>query len=435
MVTRLETTGPTVRYSERDRRVALAASVGVAQRVLQMLSALVTLPLVLKALGPGQFGVWGATTSLAWLAAIVDLGIGSGLVTPVARAVALGRTEEARRYLGGVLAAGSGLAALLLAAGVAVVVGARSQTPYLIAAAGLALNVPLGTSGPIWLALQKGHVSGLWELVQTVLTLAGLVVAARFSHDLALFVAIVYGGLLAANAGSLIQLLVSHPELRPSLGSIPFQALRAAVSNGGMYFLLGVTSGLSFLLDNVLALSLLGPEASARMAVALRVCISASGVLWVISQPLWPAFAEAAARLDRRWIVRRLFSGSALMMAAALGGSALLIAIGRPLFRWWMRADLGIGRDLLWAMAAWLVSYAMTRVAAVLLNALSIIRFQVVVYAAATTVACILKFALAPAFHAAGILAATAITGTLIVAPAMFWRIRRWSREFAPAVS
>ena len=81
----------------------------------------------------------------------------------------------------------------------------------------------------------------------------------------------------------------------------------------------------------------LGPEASARMTIALRICITAVGALAVMSQPLWPAFADAAEKADRRWIRKALLRGSALLFGLTLAGSSLLLIYGERLLRWWLR--------------------------------------------------------------------------------------------------
>ncbi len=67
---------------------------------------------------------------------------------------------------------------------------------YLIAAIGLAVNVPLNAGNNVWMALQKGYVSGRWELVQTLLTTAGLVAAPALTRDVRVYVAVVYTGLV-----------------------------------------------------------------------------------------------------------------------------------------------------------------------------------------------------------------------------------------------
>lgn len=419
----------------RNQRIVAAAGAGLFQRLVQVASTVVLMPLLLRVLGPAQFGVWGAAASLAWFSGLVDIGVGTALVTLVARSIASGKDGEARTHIAGALSFGGTLAGvMLLAVGLASVLAGRQgqAAPFLIAIVGLALNLPLNTASNVWMALQKGYVSGFWELVQTLLTLAGLIAAAGLTTDVRVYVAVVYGSLVLANLGSLFHLFVTHRELRPRGLSVPPHAIQYVVGQGVLYFVLNLAGGLSFSLDNVLALELLGPDASARMTVALRICVTALGLLLVMAQPLWPAFAEAAESADRHWIRRGVFRGSALMVGAAATGSFILLLFGERLLRWWLNADLGIGSTLLWAISVWILAQAVVRVPNLLLNGLSILRYQVVVVVVATLLALGLKFALAPSLGVAGILWGTTATILLVGAPAFFWRIHEWTKRSHP---
>jgi len=416
---------------KRNRRIVVAASAGVFQRLVQVDSTLFLMPLLLRVLGLAQFGVWGAAASLAWLAGFSDVGTGAALVTLVARSTANNNTAEARRHIAGALSFGCGLAGMAglgaLAAWVAMPqVGIG---PYLIAVIGLGVNIPLTAANSVWMALQKGYSSAFWELVQTLLTLAGLVAAAAWSTDVRVYVAVVYAGLVLANAGSLVHLFVRHPELRPEGLVAPMAAVKAVAGHGVWYFALGLIGGLFFLLDNVLALALLGPEASARMTIALRACITALGALGVMSQPLWPAFSEAAAALDRHWIRSILIRGAALVVGVAAAGSSILLVYGQRLLGWWLHQSLGITKTLLWAIAVWVLAQALVRVPCLLLNALSIIRYQIVVSSAALVLAFALKLLLSTRLGVAGILWGTTVPFLLIILPAVTWRIFRWAKQ------
>jgi O-antigen/teichoic acid export membrane protein len=413
---------------KRDRRIAMAASAGVFQRAVQMASTLVLMPLLLHVLGVAQFGVWGAASSLAWFSGLADIGIGTALVTLVARSAATRDNEAARTHIAGALSFGSIIATLILmiAAGSWVLAGRQAGAgPYLIAIAGLALNIPLNSANNVWMGLQKGFVSGFWELVQTLLTLAGLLAAAAITRDVRFYVAIVYGAIVVANAGSLIHLFVVHPELRPRR-LVPWAAVRQVIREGFLLFLLNLSGGLSFLLDNILALHLLEPEALARMTIALRICMSGLGVLVVMAQPLWPAFTEAAESFDPHWIRSRLLHGMAVLVGIAAGSSSVLLVFGERLLRLWLHSRLSFDGTLLWAIAGWIVTQAVVRVPNLLLNALSIIRYQIVVTATTTILALGLKFVLAPYLGVAGMLWATSATILVVALPAVLWRIGRW---------
>jgi len=391
------------------------------------------MPLLLRVLGPAQFGIWGAAASLAWLSSLVDLVMGTALVTLVARSSAGESTEQARRHIAGALSMGSGLAGLTLLAAAFVAsmsgVAQGRMGPYFIAAIGLILNVPLSSGNNIWMALQKGYISSSWELVQTLLTTAGLVSAALLTRDVRVYVVVVYLSLVLANVGSLIHLFLRHPELRPKGLWMSWPAMREVAGQGMLYFILALTGSLSFMLDNVLALGLLGPEASARMTIALRICITAAGALAVMSQPLWPAFADAAEKADRRWIIKTLLRGSALLVGLSIAGSSVLLLYGERLLQWWLHTNLGISKGLLWAIAAWVVAQALIRIPILLLNGLSVLHYQIAMVSVAAALALALKFALAPYFGVAGILWGTSTAIFLIVIPASVWRIWRWAMD------
>lgn len=416
----------------RSRRILLASSAGVIQRIVQIASALIIVPLLLKALGPDRFGIWGAAASLAWLNGMLDLGFGPALITMVGEATACGRESEARRYITGALLMGIGMAVLTCAAGSAAVLiaapGAQAGA-YLIAVIGLAVNIPLNAGNAVWMALQKGHVAYLWELAQTLAILGASVAATSFTVDVRVYVAIAYGGIAIANIGSLVHLFICHPELRPDGWASPVHAAKVIGGKGLTYFAMGLIGGLTYMLDNVLALQLLGPQGSARMAVVWRICVTSGGFLTIISQPIWPAFGEAAARGDLQWIRRGLARGTALMIGVAAMEGALLVTAGGMLLRWWLRADLGLGPSVLWAAAVWIFAQASGRVPCYLLNAVGVIRFQIAMSAAATSIALVLKFVLAPRLGVAGILGPTAVAALSINFPLLVWRSRRWLSE------
>jgi O-antigen/teichoic acid export membrane protein len=419
---------------ERNRRIVASAGFGVSQRLVQVACSLLLLPIVLGALGPAGFGVWGAAASLAWISGMVDIGVGSALVTLVARALARNQPTEARIHISGALTIGSCLSGLFLGAITLawIFVPLRGNSAaYMIAFAGLALNIPLNSANNLWMALQKGYVAGFWELMQTLLTTVSLITATAFTVDVRVYVALVYASFVASNLCSLVHLFVLHPELRPRGRLESLSAMREVGTSGVLYFTLAITGGLSFMLDNVLALQLLGPEASARMTIAMRICMTGAGLLVVLSQPLWPAFTDAAHKSDRGWIRRSLFRATALFVGATAAGGGVLIIYGGPLLHLWLHADLGIDRALLWAIAAWMLAQAFIRVPALLLNGLSLIRFQIVVSTLATSIAFALKFTLASRFGVAGILWGTSITMLFIAFPASAWRIYRWADEAA----
>jgi O-antigen/teichoic acid export membrane protein len=418
-----------VESSGRGRRVAVTAMVGVAQRLVQFGSMLLVMPMVLGGLGAEGFGLWGAVTSVAWLSSLADLGIGWGLVTPIAREVGSGQLAKAQETVTASLVLGFSLGLVFLSLAMlakAVVPPGRAIDLYLLAMAALALNVPLSSASSLWMSMQRGYLGSGWEAFQTILVILLAALAGRLHGGVGAYVAAVYGGILLGNLASLLHFLHHFPELRPRWVALPISILRENLGRGLRFFILGLTTSFAIWFDNILALELLGPAASAQMAVASRVCISAVGLLGVISQPLWPAFADAIARRDKAWIRASLVKGMVVTVGGAVIGAALLVALGEPLLRLWLHTDLEIGRSLLWAMAAWIVTQCLLRVPDLLLNALLMLRFQICTALVYGLSAFILKFLLADRLGVGGILWATTIAYLTINVPAFaLWFSKR----------
>lgn len=389
------------------------------------------MPLVLRALGQEQFGVWSAATSVAWLSGLADFGISYALVMLVGKAIALGHIDQARQQIEAALKLGTFFAILVFTVASIVIVNAMpiaQVNPYLIAVGALTLSVPLGIANSVWMALQKGYVSSGWETVQTVIAVGGLVVAVTvpLKSDVLVYVALFSLGTVLANLGSLIHLFIRHPELRPHrLGIQTLNSLRDLAYRSLPFFLLGIVNTLSIFGNNVLALELLGPDASSQMAIALRLCVTAMGLLAVMSQPLLPAFTDAIARKDTRWVRRTLIRGSLLTVGTATFGAAIVVSLGEPLLHWWLGSDLLFPASLYWAMAAWIIGVSLARVPSLLLNAAWIIKVQLLIAAIYSVTAFSLKFALVPFWGVSGILWATTLSNIAVVAPAFVYLLYR----------
>jgi O-antigen/teichoic acid export membrane protein len=412
----------------RNRLIVWAAASGFGQRIAQLAATFFTLPLVLHALGLAGFGVWGVASSLTWLTGMLDLGLGSALVTLLPRSLAAGRSAESRAFVAAALAGALALGVLLALIGgtaVSAWAGPSTRGPLLLAVLGLALNVPLGIANNIWFGLQKGGWSGVWELAQTALTVTFLLLVLAAHGGVLAMVGAVYAGLVLSNAGSLAHLIWSYPGMRAGRLRGGRENLASLLSQGGWLF--AVTAALSclYMFDNLLALHWLGAAAAARMTIALRLCTTAVGMIAALTQPLWPAFADAAARGDTGWTAATLKRAS-IAVALLAGGGALAVGLLAPFaLRWWLGGDIALRPGLLWSCAAWIFALSATRVASLLFNAASVLRFQVAVTIVTLGLAMALKLWLVRLCGVAGILDATALACVAVTWPAYFWRLRQ----------
>jgi len=402
--------------------------VGIALRFAQVLSSLIILPVLTRSLGIEQFGVWGVATSLVWIAGMLDLGVGSALVTLLPVSLLSRGRSDPRDIVGAAVAFTLGLCLLALVCSLAAVsiLAGKMAPAFAVAGVAIAVNIPLSLSGRLWLALQKGYVANLWELAQTCVTTLLLVLGAWSSWPVWGLVACVYGVMVAVNGASLAHALLRHPELRPVRSPSPGVRQEVFAQSRGM---LGAsvagTAGWAF--DNALAFLLLGPAAAAWMNIALRLCTTAFGFINVIALSFWPAFAEAA-HTNHGWVRRSLVRGGAIVTGLALAGSLVLAALGGPPLRWWLGRSIGVDSAMLWIVGAWVTTAAAFQVPFVFLLAVSRQRAPVVAMTVAALGGLALKILLADRFGAAGILAANPAFNLLVVFPVCLWAAWSWLR-------
>jgi O-antigen/teichoic acid export membrane protein len=403
----------------RFRRIAAGAAAGVALKLSQLATSLIVLPLTLHTLGFAGFGVWSAATSIAWLSYLLDLGLGSALVTLLPRA----QGDSARHDVTAALTAGAALCILALA-GLATARGTLSA-PFLVAGFAIALNIPLSIGNEIWLGLQKSYVSALCQIASNLLTTALLIAACAQGWGVTAMTGIVYAAMLAANSVSLAAALLTHPALRPH-GFATLAVMRRVAMQGSQMFAITVASLCAFGFDNVLALAWAGPEAAGRIAIALRVCTTATGLIGLVTQPFWPGFADAIAAGDRVWLRRTVFVGTLVTGALAVAGSVLMYFVASPLLRWWLHADIDLAPGLLLIMGAWITLAVVTHIPGLLLNAALQLRPQIAVLGTAAAIGFALKFFGVKLYSIAGILAAPPLVELVLVVPAYLYLAAAW---------
>jgi len=419
--------------TKRTRHVIISSLVGVSQRSLQVVATLISMPMVLHALGTERFGIWGAAVSLAWMTGVVDLGLSGVVLSAIVREYALTNTDGARKELENALSLAI-LLCLLLSCGVAlalpVLASPKTAPSYLIATILLAANIPVSLASSAWLGLQKGYVAWSWDGLQTSLTLGGLVALSLTKLDERFYVAVVFAAMLTANSCSLAHLMVKHPELRPRrLGVLSIDSLRGLLWRGLPFFLLGLTASLNLYADNIITLSTLGAKAAGHMTIIQRICQTVAGFLLVLTQPLWPAFADAATRKDIPWIKTHIWRSVLIVTSLAAGGATLLLAAGRMLLHLWLGPMLTFEAAILWSMAAWIIILALGIVPDFLLKSLGRMWLLIIVSILSAITAVSLKLILAPNWGLPGILLGTAFAYGLIQLPIYMIWLWRWLRS------
>ena len=279
-----------------------------------------------------------------------------------------------------------------------------------------ALVIPASFIQRIFFAFQRAGWTMVMQLTFSVCYLAFVVVAAAYRWQLAALVIgyaavmlVVYG---AFTVVGLRYLLPSHR----SPHRFDQALLRALVKDGGLFFALQATGAIVYNSDQVILSSFADASAVAVYATTFKlfsVVIMANGLML---GPLWPAISDALATRDYAWVrsaYQKNLRRSALI--SCLAASGILLA-GNWVLALWTHGVLQAPWPLLGLMAIWVVLEGYGQCMAMLLNAMRVVRFQLLVALALLVVGLLLKLELSERSGLYGPILGTVVAFVIAVA-------------------
>ncbi len=351
----------------RAHRLIVGVATSLVSRGIGALGPVVTLPILLPALGPRLFGVWAAAVALASLVTWADLGLGSSLLT---RLAALGDSDpgESRRLISVAYSVVGSVALALV--GVLFLTSAVVNLGALLgvkdgdlASAGaivlgvlilLALNVVLGLVHRILNGAQCIGTSNLilsaGNALSPLLALAAIGVKAGPASTA---IAASAGPVIANLAATAWVFIAKMPQFRPMVQRPRGEDVRGLLGLGSAFLVVSVLTAISLTLDPVLVAHIDGAESAAAFSVAIRVLGVLGLTITLVNAPLWPVQGEALRRGDFAWVRRVTLRMTVIsVVSVALGGVAIF-AVRTPLFSLLGAGDLMPSAALLAALSLW----------------------------------------------------------------------------------
>lgn len=355
--------------SHRSRAVGMFFATSLAARGVGICCQLLQVPIAVHALGSEAFGLWMALMSISYFITFADFGMGQGAQNKLAEAFAAGRDREARELLATtlvfllVVGALLGVAVLLFAGRFNFTTLFHLEDPTVRREARWAvevtfgiycLNFPCGLAQRLAYSLQWGWMHNVAQACGAVGALLGILYATHRHWGLVGIIASTQVPIVLANA-ALLLLLMSR------LGWLDGRGLRCrwttmeALGRLGAYFgVQQVLVTLMIALPSVVISTGLGAAAVTPYNLGQRLFNFFAIIQNAIMIPLWPAYSDAKARGDFRWIRRTLnFS-----LRAAIFGVIMPMAVGallgRPLISLWVGGHTPPpSRALIWALFLW----------------------------------------------------------------------------------
>jgi O-antigen/teichoic acid export membrane protein len=349
-------------------------------------------PIVIRHLGAGGFGVWMTVSTTLTMLLVLDLGVANSLTNFISEAFASGDQEHANRYMTTALtlmigvAAGLGLIAYMgwpyINWGRLFNIQAPLSEAEVSAAVAVALviflvDLPARLAAKVLGGYQEVTTANLFALIGSLAGLAVMLLLVYEGAGLTGLVAGASGPVVLADIACTLWLLGTHkPWLRPRIAHLSHQAARRMLNLGGSLFILQIAGLLVFDSDNLIIAHYLGPAEVAPYSTAWRLAACATAVHAGFFPALWPAFSEAFARGDVAWVRRmfwRIMTGT--MLAAAVF-AALYAVGGRWAIRLWATQAAVPSQSLILLMCAWILLGTFMNNTVIILLAKGQIRLQ-----------------------------------------------------------
>lgn len=406
------------RASERYRRALWTMVVNLAARILGLVVMVASISWTVPYLGAERFGAWMTIASFAAMLSFLDLGVGNALTNRVVHAASTGKPGDLKECVSG----GLGLLAVISLALAALAMlgavflpwasllklssnelGQEVQRTVMVFSALFAAQTFANGVARVFHGLQRGFDAYFAGIAGALCSLAMLWVAAKQQADLP---TLLFASMIGPILGNLVLLYVlwrqavfsSYQWARTTRGQSPH-----LFKVGGLFLFLQVGTMVGWGADSFIIANATGAASVAAFVVVQRLMQLVSQPLSIFNAPLWAAYADADAQKDGLFITSTFKKSFALTLAVSTAGAILLFAFGPKIIEYWTASEIKPSQMLIGVMAVWLIFDTCGNALAMLLNGLGIIKQQVWVLCAFTSLVLPAKLLIAPSFGATGV--------------------------------
>ncbi|MBL9155216.1 MAG: oligosaccharide flippase family protein [Verrucomicrobiales bacterium] len=377
----------------RNRAIRLAVLTSILSKFGTLLLRLISIPIAIRVLGMEEFGVYATVTMVVGMIDMMHVGIGPALTQGIARALAQGdRAREQGVFATAVLlstgltlAAALVLTVLVIALPVTTLFG-ENFAPFadsMRRACGIAIVIVVVEL--ICIVMERARdgyletrYNNAWGAAGNFLGAISLFIGVKFFPTIEFLLLAINGSVAAAKLANTTHFLLARRYLWPRFDRFRRALVKPLLFDGARF---SVTYLMSALIEyNAIAYligRLSGPQSVGMYNIMVTVHFSATGIVQMITIPLWPAIVDACSRGDIGWIrqsARRIrLMGPAFGFAATLG----MVTLGQWAFPLWVGDEFTLGPAALGAFGAYFTLHLWRHVNQVLLLGLGDVDFAV----------------------------------------------------------
>jgi O-antigen/teichoic acid export membrane protein len=351
-------------------RNAIASS--LASKITTVALQIIAMPIAAISLGSHGFALYAMlTAAVGWLS-LSNLGIGPTLIVRLAAAHIHGDLDTERSIFSSAFFPAFVISAVVSLTGLLVIwmfpihnifgplyitdeYTIRWGLTALVSMFFMQTNLSLFESAQA--GYQEQYIQNIISAVSSVpCILAVLILAKRSPTPVDLILAL-HVPVVLFRCGNAALIIWRHPHIFPSITAFRWTLSKKLVKSGSIFSLAG---GLGNFLAHILPVILVGrafsSDVAAAFAATMNAIILASGVISMLSTPLWPAIADSVARGDRDWAQRAYRRLLWSVMIFGLLTAFFLAARGDWLFHVWFKGQINPSQSLILAAALYFLA-------------------------------------------------------------------------------
>lgn len=435
----------------RTRKIIEAGVSAIFSKGIVLLVNAVSIPIVIRYLGPEQFGIWVTISTTLALLVVLDLGIASALTNLISEAYAKDSTELASHYATSafwmlvIIAIALGLIGILVWPHIAwgpvfhlADINKVRSASHAVAIAFFVflLGLPAGLGAKMLGGYQELRTANIVSAIGSVANLTAVVLGTHFHVGLTGLIGYPAGAVVAVNAACLCWIWGKHkPWLAPWLQNWKTDVVRRLLAGGTELFILQLAGLVVFNSDNFVILHYLGPIDVTPYSVTWKLVGYAAALQIIITPALWPAYAEAYVRRDIQWIRQTLRAVMIATMTVAGIACLLLLLWGKELIRLWAGPAAVPHQSLIVAMCVWILLSTFTANASTVLLATNTTRLLATTAVISVVLNLGLSIWLVQRIGSIGVILGTILSYTLVIVGPQTWKVMNVLRTQLPAES
>jgi O-antigen/teichoic acid export membrane protein len=413
----------------KDSRNSKAALTGVITLVVKGISigtGLLSIPITAQYLGKEQFGVWLLlSTFMNWIS-LADLGLTNSLVNTLATALATSDGKTARQsvssaffpmvFLGTFLLTSSIVLSLFVpweqVLNIRLSSSLQQDTRLAIAVAMcfFAVRIPLSIPRCIYTAYQQGYIYQLWIGLANILSLISLFVAQYYQANLPWLLGTFFGMVIIGDLLAGIDIFYFRQRwLKPQLSNCDMGSFKDLLTVGFQFWIAQICAICIFQTDLIIVSQLFGVVEVGTYGVLLRLFSTIEMISSSFVSPLWPAYSDAKARGDYKWISQTFRNSTIGASIWSIGAGSLLVVFSPMILRYLIGKDVSLSPELPLYMLLTYVLLSISQCVAMLVNGLGRLKLQSFVAPVSAVTNLVLSIWLGRTIGIQGVTLATAI--------------------------